>query len=309
MFWNTNIYFILVFQVSNLGQISSKPLLCQIAGILLHGFWLMTFLIMTFISLEFCYRFSNVCKPWFVKSGKNKEKVKYCWIVGVLLMAIPVCLERLTNLPLSYASSRGICFIEPHKYVIIFFIGPTLCLISINALCFIVTIYNVRKTVSDEVDIARERNMAIKFAKISGLMGLTWLFALISYVTWMNEMWYIFNVLNGIQGVYIFHSSGIANHCLRMIRSLPGTNSKTKPAPAIQSEPQQSEMLGKYWFTDTWPKNNEIYDAIRQETIIWCHWISGISNGFRKWNSTDIKRSLLLSHSYEMLIDLINEWF
>ena len=243
MFWNPNIYFILVFQVSNLRQITSNPLLCQIAGILLHGFWLMTFLIMTFISLEFCYRFSNVCKPWFVKSGKNKEKVKYCWIVGVLLMAIPVCLEYLTNLPLSYASSRGICFIEPHKYVIIFFIGPTLCLISINALCFIVTIYNVRKTVSDEVDIARERNMTIIFAKISSLMGLTWLFAFIPHVTGIKELWYVFTVLNAIQGVYIFNSSGIGRHCLGMLRSQPGTNSKgTQSTPAVQSEPQLSEQ-------------------------------------------------------------------
>ena len=34
------------------------------------------------------------------------------------------------------------------------------------------------------------------------------------------------------------------------------------------------------------PENNEINDVIWQETIVWCHLISGISIGFGKRNST-----------------------
>ena len=232
----------MVFQISSVKQISSEPLLCQIIGILLHGFWLMSFLIMTFISMEFFYRFSNVCKPWFVKKGKNKEKVKYCWVIGVLLMAIPVCLDHLTDLPLSYASSRGICFIEPHNYVIIFFIGPILCLISINALCFAMSIYNVKKAVPDEVEIAHERTKVIIFAKIGGLMGMTWIFALVPYITGIKEMWYVFTVLNGIQGLYIFNSSGITLHIFKMMRSKTSQGIKrTVSAPPYQSRTQSFE--------------------------------------------------------------------
>ena len=198
-------------------------------------------MIMTFISVEFCYRFANIGKPWFVKNGNNKEKVKYCWIFGVLLMAIPICLDYLTNLPLSYASSRGICFIEPHIYVVIFFISPVLCLILINALCFFITIYNVRKAVSDHVDIARERNMAMIFAKIGGLMGMTWLFALIPYVTGIKEIWYVFTVLNGIQGVYIFHSSGIGAHLLEMTKTQSTPNPSIKRISTITTQTDMSD--------------------------------------------------------------------
>ena len=82
---------------------------------------------------------------------------------------------------------------------------------------------------SDEVDIAHERNMAIIFAKIGGLMGLTWIFALVPYITGIREMWYIFTVLNGVQGVYVFTSSGIAAHFLKMKQSkIPKTLQEIK---------------------------------------------------------------------------------
>ena len=198
----------------------SNPMLCSIMGLLLHYFWLTTFLIMSFISLECFYRFSNICQPWFVKHGNNKKKVKVCWIVSAKIMSIPICLDQFTDLPLEYASSSGICFIEPHIYIISLFVGPTLFLLCINVICFVGTLYNIYQAVSDnEILAANDRNMAKICAKISALMGVTWLLAIVPFVTGIYEIWYVFIILNGSQGVYIFFSSGMPGHIMKVFRA------------------------------------------------------------------------------------------
>ena len=170
---------------------------------------------MTFISFDFLYRFSNIHKSWLVKKSQD-GKVKFCWVIGALLISIPVCLDEITDWPLAYASSRGICFIEPQIYLIAFFIGPSIFLFSVNTVSFIATIINICRILPDDPDItaASDRNMALIFSKIGGLMGVTWLFALIPYITGVGEFWYVFTILNGMQGLFDFLSCGIYSYII-----------------------------------------------------------------------------------------------
>ena len=116
------------FQISHISIFTSTPVLCRIVGIMQHYFWLTCFLVMSLVSLDFFYRFSNIYEPWFVKKRQD-GKVKYCWIIGGLLISIPVCLDEFTDWPLAYASNSGICFIEPQTYLIAFFISPSTFLV------------------------------------------------------------------------------------------------------------------------------------------------------------------------------------
>ena len=145
------------------------------------------------------------------KNRMSMQKLTFCWILGLALMSIPVCLDNFTTLPIDYGSSSGICFIEPRLYLIGFFIGPSLFLFVVNAICFLLTIVNICRILPSnaEVAAASDRNVVLIFAKIGALMGVTWLFALVPYITGIEEFWYAFAIMNGLQGVYIFMSSGI----------------------------------------------------------------------------------------------------
>ena len=134
-------------------------------------------------------------------------------------MAIPICLDNFTSLPITYGSSSGICFIEPRLYLIGFFIGPSLFLFFVNAVSFIMTIVNICRILPNDPEIAAasDRNMAMIFAKIGGLMGVSWLFALVPFMTGIEEFWYVFVIMNGLQGVYIFMASGIIGHLRKML--------------------------------------------------------------------------------------------
>ena len=165
---------------------------------------------MSFISFDFFYRFSNIRQPWYVKQSK-KERVKFCWLFSFVLMIIPVCLDFFTDLPLTYGSSRGLCFIQPQFYLIAFFIGPTILISAANLVCFVGTIINIVRLMPHDADISAvtDRNLAMVFAKIGGVMGVTWLFAILPSITGVEELWFAFILMNGLQGVYIFVSSGI----------------------------------------------------------------------------------------------------
>ena len=152
------------------------------------------------------------------KNRMSMQKLTFCWILGLALMSIPVCLDNFTTLPIDYGSSSGICFIEPRLYLIGFFIGPSLFLFVVNAICFIMTIVNICRILPSnaEVATASDRNVAVLFARIGALMGVTYLFALVPYITGIEEFWYVFAIMNGLQGVYIFMSSGIIGN-LRLL--------------------------------------------------------------------------------------------
>ena len=64
-----------------------------------------------------------------------------------------------------------------------------------------------------------DRSMAKIFAKIGALMGVTWLLALVPYLTGMEELWYVFIIVNGLQGVCIFFSSGITQHLYKIFKN------------------------------------------------------------------------------------------
>ena len=192
---------------------------------------------MSFISLDFLYRFSNICKPWLVKKRQD-GKTKLCWVIGALLTSIPVCLDKFTDWPLAYASSGGICFIEPQVFLIAFFIGPSLFLFSVSVVSFIVTISNICRLLPEDTDItaAADRNMALIFSKIGGLMGVTWLFALIPYITGVEEFWYVFTILNGMQGLFIFLSCGIFSYLIpRKKRRATANSQDSAKSHAVRS--------------------------------------------------------------------------
>ena len=63
-----------------------------------------------------------------------------------------------------------------------------------------------------------------KIAKICALMGVTWLPALVPYITGIKELWFVFIIVNGLQGVCIFFSSGITQHLCKMFKDRTSEN-------------------------------------------------------------------------------------
>jgi hypothetical protein len=125
---------------------------------------------MSFIAVDFLYHFSNFCGRLLTKAkSKGNAKTLYCWFISMAFMAVPVSLDLFSDLSINYGASRGICFIEPELYQIIFFLAPILFLICINNICFFVTlftIYNMRQP-DVNVETLSNRHLIKLFAKVA----------------------------------------------------------------------------------------------------------------------------------------------
>ena len=91
--------------------------------------------------------------------------------------------------------------------VAIGFAGPILVSILINILLFAATIWNIQKvqTMNTYESTLNRSNVAI-YVKLSSLMGLTWIIGFIAEVIQLSWFWYVFTVVNGLQGVFLFVS-------------------------------------------------------------------------------------------------------
>ena len=81
------------------------------------------------------------------------------------------------------------------------------------------TIVNICHVLPNDMEVAAasDRSVALIFAKIGCLMGVSWLFALVPYITGIEEFWCAFVIMNGLQGVYIFMASGMIGHFKKML--------------------------------------------------------------------------------------------
>ena len=104
-------------------------------------------------------------------------------------------------------------------------------------MCFVATVINICRILPQDTEVAAasDRNMAIIFMKIGALMGVAWLFALVPYLTGIEEFWYVFVVMNGLQGLYIFMSSGIMGHLKKLFaQNQQGTVGQHDPASNLR---------------------------------------------------------------------------
>lgn len=231
---------IILFQISGIQVVLRNSLVCKLIGIASHYFWLTTYFIMSAISFDFVYHFTNIGSPWYTKQIRFQQ-FKYCWLASIILTAVPVLLDHFTDLLIDYNGSRRICFISPLKHQIIFFIGPVLLMSSVNTLCFIVTsVYIYKASRSDKALISHisDQIMAKIFTKLAVVMGVTWLFAIVPSLSGVEELWYLFIVVNGLQGMYIFWSFGLPS--IKKLREKPSEKSTSFDAKSFDNSVQSA---------------------------------------------------------------------
>jgi hypothetical protein len=199
--------------------------LCRAIGVALHFAWMTSFFIMTYVASDILCIFSNLFTSWFKKTEESR-KVYFCWILSGMYISICVALDFLTDLDIDYGSERGICFIQPTYYFLILFIIPVVTLVSINFICFLVSVISIHCNLAQSMNPSRHQRVFI-FSKIFSLIGFTWLLGLLPTLVGLNELWYPFIITNSLQGFYIFLAFGFNKNVRNAIFCAAGlTNSR-----------------------------------------------------------------------------------
>ena len=209
---------VLHFQISGIDFFKEHTQICQCIGVALHFTWTTSFSIMTYIAFDLTYRFTNICQPWYTKKNINTKKIFFCWVLTILYVLVCVLLDIFTELDLAYGPDRGMCFIQPNKYLLYLFVVPVVAFATLNMACFITVIFSVNMILrgnAEALDNVDKENILI-FVRIFSLMGITWVFGLLPTLVGVFELWYVFIIANALQGFYILLAFGI-NRKVRQI--------------------------------------------------------------------------------------------
>lgn len=188
---------------------------CVAVAIMSHYFWLSTFCWM-FISAFHMYKtFSTSAFPALGSLGPKNSLMVYA-IAGYgspLIIVIPsVVIDfcACLGVDISIGYGREVCFVSEPMANITTFAAPTALVFLMNLILFICTFYQIKKTSKAVESVqAVHINSYIIFLKISSLFGFTWIFGYIAMLTNNTAIWYIFTVLNSLQGLHIFVAFGI----------------------------------------------------------------------------------------------------
>ncbi|XP_072031880.1 uncharacterized protein [Amphiura filiformis] len=183
---------------------------CTFIAALLHYLWLCTFTWSTVLSFDLNRTFSTKMALTYVE----KKRIGYKYLLhgwGSPLLVIIPCLVlhfcACSDIPFQYGNGSA-CWIYNQYANLAVFGGPlTICML-VNLFLFCNTMWNIHSTKSKTRAVSSHKHQfkdeLLIYARIATLMGFTWIFAFLAAFSGISALWYIYIIINSLQGLYIF---------------------------------------------------------------------------------------------------------
>ncbi|XP_045101264.1 uncharacterized protein LOC123498160 [Portunus trituberculatus] len=213
--------------------------LCVFISSALHFFWLAAFCWMNVMSVDVCRTFNS--QVYRGDPAGNRTFVLYslyAWSVPALVVALALIFDFMDILP-DYRPryATDLCWINSRYGLALFFLLPQGAIVLENTLLFLVTARGIYKQVqaakyastrSQSVKGARneknargeqktgpkeamqgrrnkkDRTRLILYVKLALIQGVSWVTGFIAAFSDLSFCWYIYTVINGLQGAFIF---------------------------------------------------------------------------------------------------------
>ncbi|XP_072031878.1 uncharacterized protein [Amphiura filiformis] len=235
---------------------------CTFIAVLSHYLWLCTFTWSTVLSYDLNRTFSSK----LIRSQQDKQArvyryLLYGWLTpfGIILPCLVIHLCACSEIPFYYGN-EGACWIYNQYSNLVVFGGPLLMCLIINCVFFATILWSIHSTKRRTRKLKQERSALenIKeelsiYVKIATLMGFTWIFAFSAAFTGVSALWYIYIIINSLQGLYIFFAFTCNARIARLWKDkIKGTrsdhtlteSSTTKSSNTIQNRANKNQENG-----------------------------------------------------------------
>ncbi|RXG70357.1 putative G-protein coupled receptor Mth-like 4 [Armadillidium vulgare] len=211
---------------------------CVFMAVCIHYFWLASFFWMNILSIDVWRTF----KAKFSHSSNNRKVFLiynlYSWGVPFIIVMVSLTLDLASKNSKYKPNYAGIdeaelCWINNKIGLLCFFLLPVAIIITENLILFTITSYKIysqsketkfAKVKSQSMKVVKEENLSeeekkrlrkqektsknnkirfILYLKLGILQGLTWVFGFLASYVDSSICWYIFTILNGLQGAAI----------------------------------------------------------------------------------------------------------
>ncbi|XP_053201318.1 uncharacterized protein LOC128386323 [Panonychus citri] len=186
-------------------------LFCIVTGINIHYWYLASFSWMNVMAYDAWKSFKRTHERLSNSMVHFLKYSLYSWLVPAVIVLISVAVD-LSNLPNEYRPMYGqrICWISTRQSLLTFFVAPVSLIIIVNLIFFSLTTYflhrakrSTRIVINSKSSQENSQSYSL-YVRLATLMGLTWIFWFFAAFSGFNSLWYLFILLNGLQGVFIF---------------------------------------------------------------------------------------------------------
>ncbi|XP_071509216.1 uncharacterized protein [Diadema antillarum] len=195
------------------GFATAHPLTCSIVAAVSHFFWLSVFSISTSLAFDLARTFG--AHSSISISGKSSAILRKYLLVAfglpLLIVGVGVAVSFGVNSDLIRYGDELSCWIGDGYANLVAFGGPVAVALTLNAIFFAKTVRGIHLSTRERRELREgaktETNNAENlriYTKISTIMGFTWLIGYVAAFCQQDALWYVFIILNSLQGVYIF---------------------------------------------------------------------------------------------------------
>ncbi|ESO97601.1 hypothetical protein LOTGIDRAFT_75883, partial [Lottia gigantea] len=185
---------------------------CMVVAVVNHFVWLSVFCWMSVIALNMVLTFWKTSLVTMSDAQKRfKRFVMFCFLLPAIIVGIGVGLEYL---PIESRFKAGYgqvscCWMSNMEGIIIMFYIPVGISLFSNLACFVLTLCGIERSLKAASMAAKEngrseRKIIVIYAKLSSIMGFTWIIGFVAAMVKHEALWYIYIILNGLQGFFIF---------------------------------------------------------------------------------------------------------
>ena len=182
---------------------------CVALAASLHYFFLVSFAWMSIMAYDTWRAFS--CKYWHHSRGiwrqmrgRVMRHMAVGWLPALIFVVTCTALDQSNVVNIGYGGKSG-CWISDRVANLCVFTTPVALSMVFNIVYFLRTIKAIRQTkrrTRNLTEQSQKRRDFPTFARISALMGFSWLFGFLAMLT-SRYLWYPFTILTTLQGVYI----------------------------------------------------------------------------------------------------------
>ncbi|KAK3747986.1 hypothetical protein QZH41_003961 [Actinostola sp. cb2023] len=194
---------------------TDTPIACTIIAVLLHYLFLVSFVWTSIIAFDTWKAFTaNGRRP--SADSKHKRLVHWLrymavgWLSAMVYVAICVVLDLSNVVTIGYQSSQA-CWMANPWAILFSFAVPVTLILMFNIVMYVLTMKSIHVTTAQARVATDHKDRRLTFGiyvRIASAMGFTWTLGFIAPFGWYF-LWYLYVILNGLQGVYIAVAFGL----------------------------------------------------------------------------------------------------
>ena len=201
---------------------------CVTLAAFTHYFFLASFFCMHVLAFNVWRTFSG--KAPTSNDSKNTRRLRMYLLYATVAPLVIVACTLLTNFVSAESAKfnprigEGVCWLTNRYALTLFFGLPLLVILLSNLAMFLATARNINRAAGQAqmASAATENKQNIRFAalfaKLALIMGLTWAVAFVATFSELHFVWFIFIILNSLQGFFICCAFVFTRKVVRLMR-------------------------------------------------------------------------------------------